>query len=82
MGGSFVGISVGLRTFPRAVEAPVPDSQSNPWDTSKSKFFWILSILEYMRLDPDIDISSDVMGVKDPVQDFLRMQKTRLEPDI
>ena len=35
-----------------------------------------------MRLDPDIDISSDVMGVKDPVQDFLRMQKTRLEPDI
>ena len=33
----------------------------------------MLSILEYMRLGPDIDISSDVVGVKDPVQDFLTL---------
>ena len=51
-----------------------------PCDTSESNFLWILSILEYMRLGPDIDISSDVVGVKDPAQDFLRQAPSK--PDL
>ena len=60
---------------------PIPNREKmRPWDTSESYFFRILSILEYMRLGPDIDISSDVVGVKDPVQYFLRQAPSK--PDL
>ena len=60
---------------------PIPNTEKmRPWNTSESNFCWIRSILEYMRLGPDIDISSDVVGVKDPVQYFLR--KAPSKPDL
>ena len=59
----------------------IPNTEKmRPWDTSESNILWIRSILEYMRLGLDIDISSDVVGVKDPAQDFLRQAPSK--PDL
>ena len=46
------------------------------------KIKFLLDIINpgVLRLGPDIDISSDVVGVKDPAQDFLRQAPSK--PDL